>query len=193
MIQRQGSRCATLPLLTSFGRTPATNVAPPRGWLLRCSYPRLGVQIRDEVCVVQRAPSSHCVLGRTPATHVAPPRGWLLRCPNPRLGSLFAAQGHRRPERESHVPRKRLITNPRRGLRRPAAGVRPSTQCEKGGRCTTHTPSCAAATRRGRVAQHKRPLMQRPRASHNTYARATHTQTQTALHNTNALSYCKRS
>ena len=97
MIQRRGLCFATSPLLTAFGRTPATHVAPPRGWLLRCSYPR--------------------------------------------LGSLFAAQEHRRYEREPHTPRKRLITNPLRGLRRPAAGVRPSAQREKGGRCTTRTSS----------------------------------------------------
>ena len=155
-----------------------------------CSVPH-GRCIRRRLCCATRPLLT--AFGRTPATHVAPPRGWLLGCSISRLGSLLAALDHLRREREPQKPRKRLISNPRRGLRRPAAGVRPSTQCEKGGRCTTHTPSCAAATRRGRVAQHKRPLMQRPRASHNTYARATHTQTQTALHNTNALSYCKRS
>ena len=104
--------------------------------------------------------------GRTPATHVAPPRGWLLRCSIPGLGSLLAAQGQHHHEREPQKPRKRLITNPRRGLRRPAAGVRPSTQCEKGGRCTTRTLSLnretgsgrARSARRGRVAPPKRSL-----------------------------------
>ena len=119
---------------------PRLDAAPPRGWLLRCSIPRLGLQITDNVCVVQRPPFSRCALGRTPATNVAPPRGWLLRCSIPRLGSLFAAQDQRRHEREPQKPRKRLITDPLRGARRLAAGVRPSAS-EKGGRCITRTPS----------------------------------------------------
>jgi len=36
--QRRGSCCATSPLLTAFGRTPATHVAPPRGWLFSSAF-----------------------------------------------------------------------------------------------------------------------------------------------------------
>ena len=42
MNQRRGSRYATVPLLTTFGRTPAANAASPEGGLLRCPGPRLG-------------------------------------------------------------------------------------------------------------------------------------------------------
>ena len=107
--------------------------------------------------------------GRTPAAHAAAPGGGLLRCTSLRLGSLFAVQDNLRREREPQKPRKRLISAPRRGARRPDAGVRPN------------------AVRRGDAAQRKRLLMQQLRArcitrtlsdasreaqrpSHNTYA-----------------------
>jgi len=103
--QRRGSCCATRPLLTAFGRTPAANAAAPGGGLLRCR--------------------------------------------NPRLGSLFAAQDQLRREREPQKPRKRLISDPHRGSRRPVAGVRPSAS-EKGGRCTTRTLSLNPREKRAR-------------------------------------------
>ena len=170
--QRRGLRFATRPLLALRARSdpvsrfrdevcilqrapsslrsagpPRLNDASPEGGLLRCSNPRLGVQIKDEVCVMQRPPFGCYASGRTPATHVATPGGGLLRCSSPRLGSLFAAQDELRDERGPQKPRKRLIPNPRRGLRRPAAGVRPSAKREKGGRCKTRTSSFA--TREG--------------------------------------------
>ena len=121
--------------------------------------------------------------GRTPAAHAAAPGGGLLRCTSLRLGSLFAVQDNLRREREPQKPRKRLISAPRRGARRPDAGVRPNA-VRRGdaaqrkrlliqqlrARCTTQTPSYATASGAlhnthallcnsfGRVAQHTRPL-----------------------------------
>ena len=131
-IQRRGSCCATRPLLALRARADPVS------------------RFRDSVRVLQRPPFSRCALGRTPATHVAPPRGWLLRCSSPRLGSLLAAQDHLRRESEPQKPRKRLITATLWGARRPDAGVRPSTQCEKGGRCKTRTLSMDRAPRKPR-------------------------------------------
>ena len=145
-----------------------------------CSVPH-GRCIRRRLCCATRPLLT--AFGRTPATHVAPPRGWLLGCSISRLGSLLAALDHLRREREPQKPRKRLISNPRRGLRRPAAGVRPNA-VRRGdaaqrkrlliqqlrARCTTQTPSYATASGAlhnthallcnsfGRVAQHTRPL-----------------------------------
>jgi len=71
------------PLLTSFGRTPASGRRAPRnGGLLRCPISRLGVQITDNVCVLQRAPFSLRSAG--------PPR----LTPRPPEGGCYAARIH---------------------------------------------------------------------------------------------------
>ena len=141
---------------------PRLDAAAPGGGLLRCSSPRLGSQIRDNVCIVQRAPSSRCALGRTPAANAAAPGGGLLRCPNLRLGLLFAAWDHPRHERTPQKPRKRLIIDPLRGSRRPDAGVRPNEV--RRGRVAQHTRPLLQHEN-GRAAQHTRLAMQRPRAT----------------------------
>ena len=130
---RRGSRCATRPLLTAFGRTPASGRRAPQ-----------------RVAVIKRF-LGFCGL-----------RSW-------RSWSWAAKSEPRRKLWQRHSP-------PPWGARRPDAGVRPSAQREKGGRCKTRTSSLNPRENGGRcktqtpshattfkrsVAKRKRPLMQR--------------------------------
>ena len=95
---RERSCCATRPLLTSFGRTPATG---------------------------RRAPQRVAVIKRF-------------------LGFYDSRSRRRWSRAAKSKPRlefRQRLSPPFWGARRPDAGVRPSTQCEKGGRRTIHTPS----------------------------------------------------
>ena len=142
---------------------------PDRGSIIcervLCSVPRWPLHKRaDVLCRVPPSRAARSV--GPPRLDVAPPRGWLLS--SAFLASVVRVHGKGGLGQQKANPNVDLgsVTDPRRGSRRLAAGVRPSTQCEEGGHGTTHPPSHATSC----PAQHIRLLMQRPRALHNAYA-----------------------
>ena len=128
------------------GRTPTTRRRAPQRVAVTLLEPTSGCANHRRGLCFATSPLLACARPDPVSKQAGrrSPRRGLFKLPKPRLGSLFAAQDEPRHGREPQKPRKRLISAPRRGARRPDAGVRPSAS-EKGGRCTTQTLSYATA------------------------------------------------